>query len=672
MFSRILERISNGTDQADGPEVTQDTKKVALVGSPNVGKSVLFGNLTRTYVTVSNYPGTTVEVARGSARIDDEKWEVIDTPGMYSIRPLSEEERVARRILLNEKPDVVLHVVDASNLQRMLQLTLQLVNAGLPVVLVLNMLDEAESAGLEIDASILEQELGIPVVGTVGTSGRGMAEVRRAMARAASGSDALVDNESSRENAILDAADQIAARLQGDYPVSRRSIGLLLLQDDQEIREMLERNEPGGFDDVADVVRETRQAFNNPLEYTITLRRQSRVNELCQRALSRVKEDKEGLADRLSGLMTHPIAGIPFLLLVLYFGLYQLVGVFGAGTAVDYLEATVFGEYVNPAVQSAVDATVPTQALRDLVAGEYGVITLGVRYAVAIVLPIVTLFFLVFSFLEDVGYLPRLALLLDRLFKKIGLSGRAVIPMVLGFGCDTMATMVTRTLSTKRERLIAILLLSVAVPCSAQLGVIMGILSSVPGALAIWAGVLVFVYLATGFLASLLVPGRPAPFYVEVPPLRWPKLSNIASKTFARVKWYFKEVLPLFVLASVLIWFSRLTGLFSAVVRALSYPVRWIGLPAESARVFLFGFFRRDYGAAGLYDMADQGVLSGTEMVVAAVALTLFMPCIAHFLMTIRERGWKQSAAIAACTLVIAFVTAVALSFSLTFLGVTL
>jgi ferrous iron transport protein B len=244
--------------------------------------------------------------------------------------------------------------------------------------------------------------------------------------------------------------------------------------------------------------------------------------------------------------------------------------------------------------------------------------------------------------------------------------------MVLGFGCDTMATMVTRTLSTRREQLIAIILLSVAVPCSAQLGVIMALLSGVPGGLLIWAMVVFCIYLLTGLLAARLLPGRPARFYVEVPPLRWPRISNILSKTFARVRWYFKEVLPLFILASVLIWLGRLTGLFGLLVRGLQYPVRWIGLPPESARAFLFGFFRRDYGVAGLYDVDKAGLLSGVQLVVAAVTLTLFVPCIAHYLMTMRAKGWRWALAIGACTVAVAFATGFVLNLTLNAAGVAL
>ena len=296
---------------------------------------------------------------------------------------------------------------------------------------------------------------------------------------------------------------------------------------------------------------------------------------------------------------------------------------------------------------------IPFKILQDLFIGDYGIITLGIRYAVSIILPIVTLFFFVFAFLEDTGYLPRLALLMDRAFKKIGLSGRAVIPMTLGFGCDTMATMVTRTQETRRERVIATLLLALAIPCAAQLGVILGIMSGRPQALVVWLTVVVLSFILIGFLASKVLPGSKPSFYMELPPLRWPKLSNILTKTYTRMVWYFKEVLPIFILVSLLIWFLDLIGVMDSILSGIEPLVNAIGLPDETADVFLFGFFRRDYGAAGLFDM--QNALSGAQLTVAAVTLTLFVPCIAQFLMMIKERGIRTAFTILGFIIIYAF-----------------
>jgi len=386
----------------------------------------------------------------------------------------------------------------------------------------------------------------------------------------------------------------------------------------------------------------------------------------------KVKEKPQGIAEKISALMMHPLTGFPLLFLILYCGLYKFVGVFGAGTVVGYLEETIYNTYLNPVLVKTFSSLIPWRILQDLVVGEYGILTLGLRYSVALILPIVTFFFLVFSVIEDTGYLPRLAMLIDRTFKKIGLSGRAVIPMVLGFGCATMATLVTRTLPTKRERLIATMLLALAVPCSAQLGVILALLGSHPMAMVLWAGIIMMVFLFIGFLTAKVLPGERPSFYIEIPPLRMPHLGNIFTKTYVRVKWYFMEILPLFLLASFLIWLGKLTRLFDFLIFLFTKPVAMIGLPKEAAKAFLFGFFRRDYGAAGLYDLHKNGLLTGDQLLVACVALTLFLPCIAQFLINLRQRGWKTGVGISLFTLVVAFAVAFMVNLALNKLGISL
>jgi len=278
-------------------------------------------------------------------------------------------------------------------------------------------------------------------------------------------------------------------------------------------------------------------------------------------------------------------------------------------------------------------------------------------------------FFLVFALLEDSGYLPRLALLLDRGLKRLGLSGRAVIPLVLGFGCNTMATLVTRTLETRRERLIVTLLLALAIPCSAQLGVVLGILSIYPSAIAVWAGVLVLVFVVVGRMAALVLPGEPPSFYLELPPLRTPTARNVLLKTGARVRWYFAEILPLFLLASVILWLGDLTGALHAATRLLEPVMRFIHLPDAAAPAFLYGFFRRDFGAAGLYDLARHGVLGPAALTTAAVTLTLFVPCVAQFLVMRKERGLRTAATVLVLATVVAFTVGGAVGWLLRHVG---
>ncbi|GFO63867.1 ferrous iron transport protein B [Geomonas paludis] len=612
-------------------------KKVALVGNPNVGKSVLFNALTGAYVTVSNYPGTSVEVSRGTTTISGEEYEIIDTPGMYSILPITEEERVAREILLTERPHLVLHVLDARNLERMLPMTLQLIEAELPVVLVVNIMDEAARMGLEIDIPLLSQRLGIPVIGAATAKKVGLPEIRAAIAGSSASTTAPFGYSRLMEADIAG----IAGCLKADYILSKKSLALLLLQGDTEVADLVRDSEGDGFVLVETTVREKRFERRESFHLDLSMERKTIVKKVLDGAFRTPQKRVVTLAERISRLTVRPSTGVPLLLVVLYFGLYQFVGVFGAGTLVDFLEGKGFEEFFNPWITGVVKGSVPWPIIQELFVGEYGIITLGFRYAVGIILPIVATFFLFFSMLEDSGYFPRLALLVDRVFKTMGLTGRAVIPMVLGFGCDTMATMVTRTLETVRERVIATVLLALAIPCSAQLGVIMSLLSKTPGALLVWGLCLFGIFLLVGLLAAKVLPGDTPMFYMEIPPMRLPQFSNVLTKTYTRMQWYFMEILPLFILASVLLWLGKVTHFFEKMIEAMTPVMASLGLPKESAVAFIFGFFRRDYGAAGLYDLQTKGLMDARQLTVAAVTLTLFIPCVAQFLIMKKERGWK-------------------------------
>jgi ferrous iron transport protein B len=474
------------------------------------------------------------------------------------------------------------------------------------------------------------------------------------------------------DGAIESAIDSISKLLAGNYSISKKAIAILLLQGDDEIVGTVKAQEGNNFAAISDVIAEVQSGYSQEISYVMAMSRQQHSRDILAKTVVSQPKSNKGFAERLSRITMHPLTGIPILIAVLYLGLYWFVGVFGAGTLVGLLEETFFGEWLNPWLIDVFDWLIPVDWLRSLFVGDYGILTMGLTYAFAIILPIVGTFFIIFSIIEDSGYLPRLAMLLDRIFKKIGLSGRAVIPMVLGLGCDTMATIVTRTQETKKERIITTLLLALAIPCSAQLGVIFGILSGNGMALLIWIITMLVILLLIGYLASKVVPGKKTDFYMEIPPLRLPRISNVLAKTYARLQWYLKEVVPFFILASFFLWLGDLTGVFDIVINGLEPIVRGIGLPDKTAEVFLLGFFRRDFGAAGLYDMATSGLIAGVPLVVAAVTLTLFVPCIAQFLVMIKERGKKVALAITAFVFPFAFFVGFLLNTILNALGIKL
>jgi ferrous iron transport protein B len=571
--------------------------RIALVGNPNVGKSVLFGRLTGTYAVVANYPGTTVAVTQGRALLSGEVCDVVDTPGVNALEGvLSEDEAVSRSILENGGADLVVQVADARNLRRGLMLTSQLASLQVPMVLALNMTDEARAHGVVIDASGLARQLGIPVVETVATEGRGLAELRSSLTAAGV---PTVGAPGTRDH----------ARWAHDLATSFRTVR--------------------------------------------------------QRSSARLQE-------RLGRWMREPLTGLPLLVAVLYL-VYLIVGVFGAQTLVGWLEEGVFESWLNPMAKTAAERYVPWALARDFVVGQYGLVTMGLTYAIAIVLPVVATFFLIFGVLEDSGYIPRLAIFSDRIFRAMGLNGKAVLPMVLGLGCDTMATMTTRILGTPKERLIAVTLLALGVPCSAQLATILGILGGIStGALLTLFGVVLAQMFLVGFLAARALPGERSEFILEMPPVRMPQWRNVVRKALLRVRWYLGEAVPLFLAGTAILFVLDRTGGLARITDATAPVVQTLlGLPAETSGVFVMGFLRRDYGAAGLFEMARHGTLSNVQAVVALTVMTLFVPCVAHFMMMVKEQGLKAAAGILAVVTVVALATGALLNIGLRGLGVT-
>jgi ferrous iron transport protein B len=719
-------------------------KKVVLVGNPNVGKSVIFRLLTGSYVLVSNFPGTTVEVSRGRMQLGGINYEVVDTPGVNSLVPQSEDERVACEILLREKPDIIIQVADAKNMRRTLLITSQLAEFGIPLVLVLNMIDEAEERGIEIDSKGLAEFFSIPVVETVAIYSRGRRQLLNAIQNA-SGPPRNVLPEYDPGSKVTQSVHGLAAPallsiewlIEGDRELAQTLSASIGARAYAQLKEWQASYRQVGRSNPAHNIAEMRNRMLDRSAALFKRKRKSRFVEessgskrfwlwmlICglllffwnevggllrirtpfsiilevagnwlnaelgsgyfgSHLLRGVLLGEESGARFASGLVPEtihfslliapvifplgmllsrsrafvrelgiitrrPSTGIPILFGVLLL-LYEFVGYTGAQTLVGLIEDVLFGDNLVPFVKHLL----PPGFFADLIVGKYGIVSMGLTYAIGIVMPVVGTFFIAFGLLEDSGYLPRLSILSDRLMRLMGLNGKAVLPMVLGLGCGTMATMSTRILSSKRERLIAILLLALGIPCSAQLGVMLGIAAgfSQKATLTVM-GVVASQVLLVGFLASRLIRGRPSEFIFEIPPIRIPQFKNVALKTWYRVQWYLKEAVPLFLIGTLVLFIldavhvQRRTLLDWMQVGMAPLISGLLHLPREAAGIFLLGFLRRDYGAAGLYDLAKKGLLSGQQVVVSMVVITLFVPCLASFLVIIKEQGWKRALAI--------------------------
>ena len=630
---------------------TSQHMAILLVGHPNVGKSVLFHRLTGAYVNVSNYPGTTVEVTRANARFDPQA-ALLDTPGVLALPSRSDDERATMRALLNETSRCLVQVGDAKNLRRTLTLTAVLAELGIPMVLALNMHDEATARGVTVDLHALAEELAIPVTATVATGGEGINELSDSIAKAA-----IPERLLRYDPAIEADIDALAAAIHQHCPhpvLAARGLAILYLGKDSEVEAWLCKHAGDSFGQLEKLRQKAVDRETTKLPGLLARERTQAADALAASVTRRTVNSSPLLSQRIGQAVVHPLWGIPILLVVLY-AVYQFVGVFGATTLVGLLEEDLFEGILNPGFTGLVQDWFGEGLISELLVGDYGLWTMGMTYALALILPIVTTFFIAFGVLEDSGYLPRLSVIANRLFATIGLNGRAVLPMVLGLGCVTMATLTTRILHSPRERLITVFLLALAIPCSAQLGVVLGMLGGVSfSAVLIWAMSMVGVLLLAGFLAAKLIPGRRIPLVTELPPMRLPIAGNVLKKTGGRLKWYLIEVIPLFLIGTFLMFALDKVGVLPAIIEAGEPLVSgWLGLPKEASAAFVMGFLRRDFGATGLFAMADA--LDPIQAIVGMITITLFIPCFASLLMMVKERGLKTAVAMVAIIVPFAF-----------------
>ncbi|MFX4261400.1 ferrous iron transport protein B [Pelotomaculum propionicicum] len=585
-----MDKLSNEIIPAGGD-------KIVLAGNPNVGKSVIFNALTGLYTDVSNYPGTTLNMACGRYGSDV----LIDTPGVYGVSSLSEEETVTRDIILSA--DTVVDVVNAVHLEQDLFLTLQIIDMGIPLIVVLNMIDDARREGIKINIPLLEKMLGVPVVSMAAESGIGLADLKRKLKSARTGN----------------AAPSLQEKINKIHPPAGRGEALLILEGDQSISARYSMD-PGT----------EREA--------LYLERRERVNHIVSNVI-RETGGEASFSSRLGRWMLRPATGFPLLALTLLV-VYELIGVFLAGFIVDST-GELMSNYYEPAIRSLLAVFTPSgSVINTLLVGQYGVLTLTVTYLIGLLLPLVLGIFLVLSVLEDTGYLPRIATLVDRTLAGVGLNGQAVIPLILGFGCVTMAFISTRMLSSDRERRIAIFLLALCVPCSAQLAVIIAILAGQGAAYMVLYGVIIFCLLVcTGTLLSRFLPGGISPLLIELPPLRLPKIRNIMVKTWNRSYHFIIEALPIFAGGTLFLGILDVTGLLDRLRELLApVTVNWLHLSPEVADILIMGFIRKEFGAAAIINLH----MLPLQNFVILLTLSLTVPCIASTMVIFKERGWRE------------------------------
>ena len=564
--------------------------KILLMGNPNVGKSVIFSRLTGIEVVSANYPGTTIEYTEGRMKLGDRMATLIDPPGVYSLDPTSKVEEVTGQILA-QGADVVVNVIDSTNLERNLNLTLQLLERGLATVVALNLWDVATRKGIEIDTITLAEELGVDVVPTVAVSGQGIYDLVEAIGKAKT---------------------------------------------------------------------------PKPVHFESSDQRWARIGEIAEKS-QKVLHRHPSLFDRLEDISLKPLTGIPIAVLILYLSFSLIIEI--GETLQLRVTDPIFIAYSN-FITDLVQSHISSELLKEILIGSspellksFGILTTGLYIPLGVVLPFLIPFYLLLGILEDIGYLPRLSVILDAFMHRIGLHGAAILPCVLGMGCSVPAVLSVRILESAKQRYLAATLMTMAIPCASQSAMIFGILApyGLRYIFTVYA-TLFFSFVVTGYLLHKFIGGESPEIFLEIPPYRMPNPKALLKKTFIRVREFLKEAVPYIGLGMIMMNFFYLSGLMHLIGEELKPVVSGLlGLPSDAATALIIGFLRKDVGI-GMFAPLD---MNPVQYVIAAVVLAMYMPCVATFMVMLKELGVSGTAKSVALRLVAALVVGSALNFIL-------
>ncbi len=636
-----------------GASMEKDEDKnitIALAGNANVGKSVIFNELTGSNQIIGNWPGKTVERGEGKLLFEGHNIEVIDLPGIYSFSTYSMEEIVSREYIAFEKPDVVINVVDASVLERNLFFTIQLKEMQIPLVVCVNQVDLAKQKGIVIDTEKLEAALGVPVVSTIAIRGEGLHELMEVATEMAFNKSknkittleygAEVENRIKKLNNLIESKD-----LNLGYP--SRWVAIKLLENDPEIRKLVESKSQETVNSAYDLAREIEGIHNEPSFAVIASERYFIANQFAHGAQLQSKI-KITFAERLDKLVTHRILGY-FISALVVGGL--LLWTFVVGDFFSNLLTQAFGFFqpVDPQTSGPLASILWNGAFGGIVAG------------VTLVLPFVIPFYLMLSMIENSGILTRVAFMMDSAMHKIGLHGKALIPMILGYGCNVPAIESTRILETRRERLLAAFAITFA-PCAARTIVILALVAvfvSVWWALALYV-IDIIVMFTLGRIALKIVPGETSGLIMEMHTFKVPSLSVAAKQTWSRTKSLIYVVFPIYIIGSALIQALYALGFLTPVANFLApITVVWLGLPVIAGVVLIFGAVRKEFTLlmlVALFGTNLAAVLTPIQFIILALVSMLFIPCLATLTILLREFGWKATGTIALANIITALI----------------
>lgn len=646
---------------------TRPVSAIAMVGNVNVGKSTLFAKISTEETTSSRFPGTSVVLQRG--HIKKAGKDIILTPGSGSIFSINEDEIVSRDILLPmagiKVCDSILLVADAKNMKRSLALALQYMEYGLPMHMVINMTDEAASRGITIDTSKLSEILGIGITTAIAREGIGITALKAKLV------DMRIPNQLLDYPAGIGNFLTRTTEILNDHEVPSKIIGLLLLADDEDIKHYVQKR--FGEERLQQLLILAGH-HRNASPATFALQTSNKINHAAEQLAHKIQQveppAKSSFLIRLGDWCTQLSTGIPIAFLVLA-GIYFFVGSFGATFLVDSINSHLFEKFLIPWVTQIIEP-IPFPFLRDMMVDpDFGILPTGVFLALGLVLPVLFCFYIAFGFLQDSGYLPRLSLLLDKTFSKMGLNGRGVIPLVMGFSCVTMALLTTRMLGTRKERNIATFLLLLGMPCAPLLAVMFVVLDRMPISASLTVFGIIFLQIFVGgFVLNKILPGARSPFIMEIPPLRMPKPLQVLRASASKTYFFIKEAIPVFILASLIVFlFERLGGL-EILERALKPVITdFMGLPEKSVQVFIKTMIRRESGATELEHLRAN--YNNLQLVVNLLVMTFLAPCLNAVIVLFKERGTRTAMLILITVLFYALAVGTVVNHTCLLLGIT-
>ena len=626
--------------------------RIALVGQPNCGKSTLFNQVAGYKALTANFPGTSVTYTASRVSIKRQIIELVDLPGTYSLAGANPAESVAQDYLMNQGVDVIINVIDASLLERSLDLTLELLELGLPIILGLNMMDEAKRKGIDIDQKKLSAQLGVPVVPLIARKGIGVKEL---FAQALDTAKQPVrGNKVYYSRDVEDALAQIASTLDHQLNLPPRLAAIKLLEGDAAIGALARERAASAIELAQKFQHTLSQSRGRPADVIVASERHVAALNLFETSATVTHSGAFDLRDRIDDILLHPLWGYVALLGILFL-FFQFV--YGVGTLIEGPTTAFFDQIIATIDNELAGIPIALQLVNGIIAGIAG--------GIAIVLPYLVPFLLGLGILEDVGYLPRVAFLVDGLMHRLGLHGKAVIPFILGYGCNVPAVMATRILEEPRDRVIGATLATM-VPCAARLTVVFGLAAFYLGP-GVAAGIYIlnlFVVAATGAVLTKLMPEVTPGLILEMPVYRTPTVKTVVAKGYYRVKEFVTVAWPVLIAGSVVLSLLEFFQL-DHIVNSIFAPLTWLlGLPAAVGTTLIFGILRKELALVMLRQALNTSdvstALSVGQMLTFTVFVVFYIPCLATLAALNRELGRRSMLGVAALTTVIAIVLALA------------